>query len=108
MQNGRITCPKQSWPGASSRINGLQGPKSSTNIQYIGKENEEAKKLRSRTYWREVIPDHNPTTYQHAQAGSQEKEKENISETQSSMTFHKGKVFTKSTSPLTSSWAKYK
>jgi hypothetical protein len=95
-------------PGASSKINGLQGPKSSTNIQYIDKKNEEAKKLRGRTYQREVIPDHDLTTHQHAQARSQQKEKENISETQSSTTFHKGKVFTKSTSPLTGSQAKYK
>jgi hypothetical protein len=65
------------------------------NIQYIDKKNEEAKNLRSRTYRREVIPDHNLATHQHAQPGSQQKEKENISETQSSMTFHKGKVFTK-------------
>jgi hypothetical protein len=28
-------------------------------------------------------PDHDPTTHQHAQAGSQQKEKDNISETQS-------------------------
>jgi hypothetical protein len=34
------------------------------------------------------------------------KKKKNISETQSSTTFHKGKVFTKSTSPLTGSRAK--
>jgi hypothetical protein len=95
-------------PGASSRINGLQGLKSSTNIQYIDKKDEEAKKLRSRTYWREMKPDHDPTTHQHAQARSEQKEEDNISETKSSMTFHKGRVFTKSTSPLTSSRAKYK
>jgi hypothetical protein len=94
-------------PDASSRINGLQGPKSLTNIQYIDK-NEEAKKLQSQTYRREMIPDHDLATHQHAQAGGQQKEKENISETQSSTTFHKGKVFTKSTSPLTGSRAKYK
>jgi hypothetical protein len=52
--------------GASSRINGLQGPKFSTNIQNIDKKDEEAKKLRSRTYWREMKPDHDPTTHQHA------------------------------------------
>jgi hypothetical protein len=62
-------------PGASSRINGLQGPKSSTNIQYIDKKDEEVKKLRSRTYWREMKPDHDPMTHQHARAGSQQKEK---------------------------------
>jgi hypothetical protein len=32
-------------PGASSRINGLQGLKFSTNIQNINKKDEEAKKL---------------------------------------------------------------
>jgi hypothetical protein len=47
-------------------------------------------------------------THQHAQAGSQQKEKENISGTESSTTFHKGKVFTKSTSPLIGSRGKYK
>jgi hypothetical protein len=78
------------------------------NTQYINKKNEEAKKLRSRTYRREVIPNHDLATHQHAQVVSQLKEKENISETQSSMTFHKGKVFTKSTSPLIGSRAKYK
>jgi hypothetical protein len=95
-------------PDASSKINGLQGLKSLTNTQYIDNKNEEAKKLRSRTYRREVIPDHDLATHQHAQAGSQQKEKENILETQSSMTFHKGKVFTKSTSSLIGSRAKYK
>jgi hypothetical protein len=90
-------------PDASSKINGLRGLKSSTNIQFIDKKNEEAKKLQSQTYRREVIPDHDLATHQHAQAGSQQKEKENISKTQSSTTFHKGKVFTKSTSPLTGS-----
>jgi hypothetical protein len=106
--------------GASSRINGLQGPKFSTNIQNIDKKDEEVKKLRSQTYWREMKPDHDPTTHQHAQAGSQKKGKDSISETKSSTTFHKGRIFTKrsttfhkgrifrkSTSPLTSSWARY-
>jgi hypothetical protein len=92
--------------GASSRINSLQGLKFSTNIQNIDKKDEEAKKLRSRTYWREMKPDHDPTTHQHAQAGIQKKEKDSISETKSSTTFHKGRIFTKSTSPLTSSRAK--
>jgi hypothetical protein len=36
---------------------------------------EEAKKLRIQTYWRKTKPDHDPTTHQHAQAGSQHKEK---------------------------------
>jgi hypothetical protein len=61
----------QSVPGASSRINGLQGLKSSTNIQYIDKKDEKAKKLQSRTYWWEMKPDHDPMTHQHAQARSQ-------------------------------------
>jgi hypothetical protein len=78
------------------------------NIQYIDKKNEEVKERRSRTYWRAVSRDHNLATQQHAQAGSQQKEKENILETQLSTTFHKGKVFTKSTSPLIGSRAKYK
>jgi hypothetical protein len=95
-------------PDASPKINALQGLKSSTNIQYIDKKNEEAKKHRSRTYRRAVSRDHDLATHQHAQAGSQQKEKENISETQSSMTFHKGKVFTKSTSPLIGSQVKHK
>jgi hypothetical protein len=60
-------------PVALSRINGLQGPKSSTNIHYIDKKDEKAKKPRSQTYWREMKPDHDPTTHQHAQAGSQKK-----------------------------------
>jgi hypothetical protein len=76
------------------------------NIQNIDKKVEEAKKLWSRTYWREMKPDHDPTTHQHAQAGIQKKEKDSISETKSSMTFHKGRIFTKSTSSLTSSRAK--
>jgi hypothetical protein len=63
-------------PDASSKINGLQGPKSLTNIQNIDKKNEEVKKLWSRTYQREVILDHDLATHQHAQAGSQQKEKE--------------------------------
>jgi hypothetical protein len=52
--------------GASSRINGLQGPKFSINTQYIDKKDEEAKKLWSQKYWREMKPDHDPTTHQHA------------------------------------------
>jgi hypothetical protein len=35
------------------------------------------------TYWQEMKPDHDLTIHQHAQAGSQQKEKYNISETQS-------------------------
>jgi hypothetical protein len=66
-------------PGASSRINDLQGPKFSTSIQHVDKKDEEAKKLRSRAYWQEMKPDHDPMTHQHAQAGSQQKEKDNIS-----------------------------
>jgi hypothetical protein len=58
-------------PDASSKINDLQGLKSSMNTQYIDKKNEEAKKLRSRTYRWEVIPDHDLATHQHAQVGSQ-------------------------------------
>jgi hypothetical protein len=69
--------------GASSRINGLQGPKFSTNIPYIDKKDEEAKKLQSQTYWQEVKPDHDPMIHQHAQAGSQHKGKDNILEIQS-------------------------
>jgi hypothetical protein len=76
--------------GASSRINGLQGPKFSTNVQNIDTKGEEAKKLWSRTYWREVKPDHDLTTHQHAQAGSQNKRKGSISETKASTAFHKG------------------
>jgi hypothetical protein len=93
-------------PGASSRINGLQGLKFSTNVQNINTKEEEEKKLRSQTYWREVKPDHDLMTHQHAQVGSQKKGKDSISETKSSTTFHKGGIFTKSTSPLTSSRAK--
>jgi hypothetical protein len=53
-------------PDASSKINGLQGPKSSTNTQHIDKKNEETKKLRSRTYQWEEIPNHDLVTHQHA------------------------------------------
>jgi hypothetical protein len=77
------------------------------NIQCIGKKSEEAKERRSRTHWQAVSRDHDLATHQYAQAGSQKKAKENNSETQSSTTFHRGKVFTKSTSSLTGSWAKY-
>jgi hypothetical protein len=76
------------------------------NTQYIDKKDEEEKKFQSCKYWREMKPDHDPTTHQHAQAGSQKKGKDIISETESSTTFHKGRIFTKSTSPLTSSRAK--
>jgi hypothetical protein len=78
------------------------------NIQYIDKKNKEAKEHRSRTYRWAVSRDHDLATHQHAHAGSQQNEKESILETQSSMTFHKRKVFTKSTSPLIESRAKYK
>jgi hypothetical protein len=49
--------------------------KFSMNIEYIDKKDEEAKKLWSQTYWREMKPDHDPTTHQHAQAGSQKENK---------------------------------
>jgi hypothetical protein len=62
-------------PDASSKINALRGPKSSTNIQYIDKKNEEAKERRSRTYRWVVSRDYDLVTHQHAQAGSQQKEK---------------------------------
>jgi hypothetical protein len=75
---------------ASSRINGLHGLKFSASAQNIDTEDEEAKKLQSQTYWRKVKPDHDPMTHQHAQAGSQKKGKDSISETKSSTTFHKG------------------
>jgi hypothetical protein len=52
--------------GTSSRINGLQGPKFSINTQRIDKKDEEAKKLQSRKYWREMKPDRDPMTHQHA------------------------------------------
>jgi hypothetical protein len=68
-------------PDASSKINAIRGPKSSTNIQYISKKSEEAKDHRSRTYWRAASRDHDLATHQHAQAGSQQKKKESISET---------------------------
>jgi hypothetical protein len=77
------------------------------NIQCIGKKSKEAKDRRSRTHWQAASRDHDLATHQHAQTGSQKKEKEHTLGTQSSTTFHKGKVFTKSTSSLTSSWAKY-
>jgi hypothetical protein len=70
-------------PGILSRINDLQGPKSLTNIPYIDKKDEEVKKLRSQTYWQEMKLDHDPMIHQHVQAGSQQKEKDNILETQS-------------------------
>jgi hypothetical protein len=87
---------KDKWPSRSKILN-----------EYSEKKDEEAKKLQSQTYWWEMKPDHDPMTHQHAQAGSQKKEKDSISEPKSSMTFHKGRIFTKSTSPLTSSRAKY-
>jgi hypothetical protein len=52
-------------PGASSKTNGFQGLKFSTSVQNIDTKDEEAKELQSRTYWREVKPDHNPTIHQH-------------------------------------------
>jgi hypothetical protein len=76
-------------------------------FQCISKKSEEAKDCQSRTHWQAVSRDHDLATHQHAQAISQNKEKEHTLGTQSSTTFHKGKVFTKSTSSLTSSWAKY-
>jgi hypothetical protein len=66
-------------PDASSKINALPGLKSSMNIEYIDKKNEETKERRSRTYWRAVSHDHDLATHQHAQARSQQKEKESIS-----------------------------
>jgi hypothetical protein len=54
-----------------------------------------------------VTHDHDPSIHQYTHAGRKEKTRENNSETQSSTTFHKGKVFTKSTSSLTGFWAKY-
>jgi hypothetical protein len=52
-------------PDTSSRINDLQGLKSSINIQYIDKKSKEAKKLWSLTYRREVMLGHDLETHQH-------------------------------------------
>jgi hypothetical protein len=69
------------------------------NIHHIDKKNEEAMEHRSQTYRQVVSRDHDLATHQYAQAGSQQKEKESISEIQSSMTFHKRKVLTKEYKP---------
>jgi hypothetical protein len=85
-----------------------RGPQSSTNIQDIDKKNEEAKEHRSRKYHRAISRDHDLVTHQHAQVGSQQKKKKASQKLNQSATFHKGKVFTTSTSPLIDSRAKYK
>jgi hypothetical protein len=54
-----------------------------------------------------VTHDHNPLILQYIQAGRREKAKGNNSATQSSTTFHKDKMFTKSTSSLIALQAKY-
>jgi hypothetical protein len=74
-------CPKKSLPDTSSKINALRGPKSSTNIQCIGKKSEEAKEPRSRTHWQATSRDHDSAIHQRVQAGSQKRGKENNSET---------------------------
>jgi hypothetical protein len=73
--------PKQTLIVASSMTSDLRGPKSSMNIQHIGKENEEDKEPQSRTHWREMIRDHGSVIHQHTQAGSQKNERRNNSET---------------------------
>jgi hypothetical protein len=61
--------------------NDLRGPKSLTNIQRIGKENEEEKELQSQTHWQVASHGHDSAIPQHTQAGRQKKERENNSET---------------------------
>jgi hypothetical protein len=101
-------CPQQASPGVSSRINDFQGPQSLANIPCIDKKSEEVKQFRSRTYRQEMELDHDPTIHQHAHAGSQaERRKQRSQKPHSSQKFHKRKVFTASTSPLTGSRAKY-
>jgi hypothetical protein len=78
-------------PGASSRTDGSQDPKFLTYIVCIDRKNEEAKRFQSRTYGQEMEPDHDPTIYQHAYAGSQKKGKKSISETRHLL---KGGIFT--------------
>jgi hypothetical protein len=89
-------------------INAPRGPQSSTNIQDINKKNEEAKEHRSQTYRQVVNRDRDLVTHQHAQAGSQQKKKKASQKLNQSATFHKGEVFTMSTSPLIDSRATYK
>jgi hypothetical protein len=84
-------------PDASSKINALRGPKSSTNIQCIGKKIEEAKEPRSRTHWQAMSRDHDLAIHQRVQAGSQKRGKENNSETQPSSAFDKDDILTSST-----------
>jgi hypothetical protein len=88
-------------PDASSKINGLQGPQSSTSTQRIDNKNEEQKKLQYEAHQQEATYNHDPLIHQYIHAGGKEKTKGNNSETQSNTTFHKDKVFTKSASSLT-------
>jgi hypothetical protein len=59
----------------------LRGPKSSTNTQRIGKENEEETEPQSQRHWRVASSDHDSAIHQHTQAGRQKNERKNNSET---------------------------
>jgi hypothetical protein len=76
-------------PDASSKIDDLQGPQSSTSTQRIGNKNEKQKEPQYEAHQQEAIHDHNPSIHQYSHAGRKENTKGNNLETQSSMTFHK-------------------
>jgi hypothetical protein len=71
-----------------------------TSAQRIGTKNEEQKESKYEVHQQVATHDHDPLILQYIQAGRREKTKGNNSATQSSTTFHKDKVFTKSTSSL--------
>jgi hypothetical protein len=78
-----------------------------TSTQRIGKKSEEQKESQYEAHRQEATHDFDPSIHQYTHAGRKEKTRGKNSETQSSTTFYKGKVFTKSTSSLTGLRAKY-
>jgi hypothetical protein len=77
-----------------------------TSTQCINKKNEEQKESQYETHRQEATHNQDPSPPVHSR-WKKKKTRGNNSETQSSTTFHKGEVFTKSTSSLTDFRAKY-
>jgi hypothetical protein len=62
-----------------------------TNIQCIGKENEEAKESQSETHQQEATQNHDPSVHQYTHAGRQEDKRKTTQKSKQAQHFIKAK-----------------
>jgi hypothetical protein len=94
-------------PDASSKINELQGQKSSTSIRCIDKENKDAKESESETHQQEATHNHDPSVHQYTHAGRQEDKRKTTQKSKQAQHFIKAKYLQRVQSSLTDFEAKY-